>query len=59
MTQEEAEKVAFLMSDADGGCRYCAQQLMQGLAGEFPEHREVIAQVFLAVHGGDLEVDPL
>jgi hypothetical protein len=45
MTKEEARKILEIMSTADGGCKYCAGDLLERFLKEFPEHFEVAVEV--------------
>lgn len=37
MTLDEAQRVGRIVATADGGCPYCACELLGHLAAEFPE----------------------
>jgi hypothetical protein len=46
MTKEEAEQVLSIMPYADGGCRYCAGDLMMRFVDFFPEYKELAKNLF-------------
>jgi len=46
MTKDEAEKVATIMLQADGGCGHCAFELMKLFVAEFPEYEELTKKVY-------------
>ena len=42
MTAEEIKKIADIMMDADGGCWFCASDLLRKFDSAFPGHAEEI-----------------
>ncbi len=51
MTIEEAKKVAVIVLSADGGCRQCAEELIDYLVDVFPEYREAFRDAFNRCYG--------
>ena len=41
MTEQEATKIILIMMTADGGCPYCAADLLDMFRHTFPEHAEL------------------
>ncbi len=46
MTPEEAKAVGQICMNADGGCQYCARDLLEMLVREFPSHADVFRAVW-------------
>lgn len=47
MTNEEAEKVSYILCEADGGsCHSCAFDLLEKFKKEFPKNVEIIEKVY-------------
>lgn len=51
MTREEAARVAQIACTADGGCSDCAVRLLQQLAREFPDHKDVFEGAYAVEFG--------
>jgi len=47
MTNDEAKKVAEIMSTADGGCHYCAAELFRQFSAAFPGFENAIEEVWM------------
>ena len=45
MDRAEARTVALIMLTADGGCLYCACNLIDQLADAFPEYKDIMQSV--------------
>jgi len=45
MTQEDAKKVAAIIETADGGCKYCVEDLKKQIVKAFPEHYLIWATI--------------
>jgi hypothetical protein len=41
MTQEEAAKVIAILKTADGGCKFCAAELLKKFFKDFPEWKSL------------------
>ena len=46
MTKEDVEKIAEILTHADGGCPYCVQSLYQLFDKAFPAWGEVLDAVY-------------
>ncbi len=55
MNKEEAKRVLNIMAQADKGCVYCAKDLFNRFAGEFPEFTDMAKEVFKKKFNCDLE----
>jgi len=49
MTKEEAERVIRILLTADGGCQYCARDLLTSFCEEFPEFKELAEDIFKTI----------
>ena len=47
ITKDEIILISKMMLTADDGCEHCAASLLEGLAGEFPEHEQTIKEIYL------------
>ena len=46
MNKKEAEKIIRILLTADGGCEFCASELLGLFCKEFPEFREIAEKIF-------------
>lgn len=51
MNMKEAEKIIRILLTADGGCEYCASNLLSLFCKEFPEFKELAENIFKATFG--------
>lgn len=51
MNREEAEKVIRILLTADGGCEYCAKNLLSLFCKEFPKFRQLAEDIFKTTFG--------
>lgn len=54
MNKKEAERIIRILLTADGGCKYCASNLLSLFRKEFPEFREQAEDIFKATFGKSL-----
>jgi hypothetical protein len=57
MTEEQAEQLLLLMAKIDGGCRYCAAELMQGFVNLFPDYKVLAIRVYREAFDKELKDD--
>lgn len=46
MTDDEMRVVAKIMTKVDGGCHYCARDIMDDLVARFPDQAAIIDEVY-------------
>jgi len=55
MKKDDAEAVLEILLTADGGCKYCAANLLTLFCKKFPELKELAEKAFNDKFGTDLE----
>lgn len=56
MKLEEAIKIVEILLSADGGCKYCAGELIKAFINEFPEYNELAKEAFKKAFGTEIEI---
>jgi len=53
MKRESAEKVIKILLSADGGCIFCARELLKLFVNQFPEYKDLAQELFKNTFGTD------
>jgi hypothetical protein len=56
MNQETAKKVIEILLSADGGCVFCASELIKLFVLQFPEYKTLAGELFKSKFETDIEL---
>jgi len=56
MNQETAKKVIEILLSADGGCVFCASELIKLFVLQFPEYKDLAGELFKSKFESDIEL---